>query len=241
MNPQQPLRVNPHNLVTRVLASLILLGVIMAARAADSSPDKANFIERCHAPSVVLCLPLDTEAEIARLRTVPAHLDAKTRIQFDPAERAARFTVPSRSPADSSGGLYIRFPKPMVDVYFAYDVRYPADFLRFKFRGGGWKMFILGQGREGCAPYEVVGTNPYYGGYPRFYYMCGIFAGVEVWNPYKDDENVFDFQPGGDTECLRLSPPRTRPCAMFVPDRWVNLPGPCQRFCKSARGLANHE
>ncbi len=207
--------------VASALILLTMLGVTGTPAAADTNPDKASFAERCRAPSVVLCVPLDSEAEIARLRTVPRHLDAKTRIQLDPVERAARFTVPPRSPADTSGSLYIRFPKPMVDVFFAFDVRYPADFLRYRFKSDGWKIFILGQGPEGCAPYAVVGVNGYYRRYPSFYYMCGIFAGVEVFNPYKDDANEYDFQPGRDTQCLRSGRQRGLPCAFFVPDQWV--------------------
>jgi len=209
--------------ITAGAAWLVLSAPLSSPRAAvDTLPKPASFRTRCAAPGVALCLALDSESEIARLRTVPKQLDARTRIQFDAGLRAAQFTVPSKSAADSSGSLMIKFPRGLTDVYVAFDVYYPADFLQYRFKsGGGWKMFILGQGGEGCAPYEIVGGNLYYNGYPRFYYLCGIFAGVEVQNPYGDNSSEFDYQPGGDTQCLRHGRKGSPPCAVFVADQWV--------------------
>ena len=177
---------------------------------------------RCHAKGVVRCLSLKSEVEIARFRTVPKHLGRRARIQYDPAMQAARFTVPSNSAADTSGSLHIPFPFPMSDVYVAFDVYYPADFLAARFRkSNGWKMFILGQGSQGCSPYEVVGVNLYWRGYPNFYYLCGRYLQVAVRNPYGDNSSEYDYQPGGDTQCLRHGISGLSGCARFVPNQWL--------------------
>lgn len=172
---------------------------------------------------MVTCLALGSESEIARLRFSPPPLAADNRIQWDPVARAARFTIPPRSAADSSGQLHIPFPRPMGDVYFSFDVRYPADLLRYHFKGGGgWKVFILGQGQEGCAPFEIVANNPSYSARPGFYYICGAASqNVAVQNPFGDNLSQFDYQPGGETACLRSPVAGSKPCAVFEPDTWI--------------------
>ncbi len=173
---------------------------------------------------MVICLALDSEEEISRLRFSPQSLSASNRIQWDAKAKAARFTIPPFSAADSSGQLHIPFPRPMVDVYFSFDVRYPRELLSYKFEGGGgWKIFILGQGKEGCAPYELVANNQYYRGHPGFYYICGsALRHVALQNPRGDNLSQFDYQPGGDTECLRQPVVGAKPCAFFEPDTWIN-------------------
>lgn len=199
--------------------------VLLLARPGTAISDGgsgAGFNARCHASGVVVCLAFDSEAQIDRYRSTPKHIDPRDWIRWDPGMHAARFTVPPRSPADSSGMLDIPFPVPLSNLYVSFEVRYPADFLSYRFRGGGgWKMFILGQGKEGCAPYEIVGNDNYYRGFPNFYYLCGTFEPIEKQNPFGDNSDEFDLQPGGDTQCLRTGPPRKLPCARFVPDRWV--------------------
>ena len=191
-----------------------------AAECAGTGRD--DFLQRCRSVAVVVCLPLDSQPEIAKFRVSPPKLAPDDRIQSDPVMHAARFTIPPHSAADTSGHLQIPFPEPLVDVYVSFDVRYPDAFLKYRFRGGGgWKMFILGQGKEGCAPYEIVGNDLYYRGFPNFYYMCGVFQSVDVQNPFGDSLDQFDMQPGGDTQCLRNGPPRKLPCARFVADEWV--------------------
>jgi len=191
-------------------------------RALSASEIRGSWVSRCHANGVVRCLELNSDAEITPIRTVPGFLDASTRIQYDPAMRAAKFTVPSYSPADTSGSLHIPFPSQMADVYVAFDVYYPADFLAAQFHGSeGWKMFILGQGNQGCSPYEVVGINSAFRGHPNFYYECGAFVSVAVRDPNGDNPFEYDYQPGGDTQCLRHGIPGLSGCARFVPDQWV--------------------
>ena len=182
----------------------------------------ASFTDRCNAVGVVECLAFDSESMVDRYRSTPSHIDRRDWIHWDPISNSAQFTVAPRSPADSSGMLDIPFPTPLTNLYVSFDVRYPANFLSYRFKGGGgWKMFILGQGPEGCAPYEIVGVDAYYRGFPNFYYLCGTFEPIEKQNPFGNDIDEFDLQPGGDTQCLRNGPPRTLPCARFVPDRWV--------------------
>lgn len=213
--------------LARRLALVFLLLGTHASHAGVATPSDAEtgrdaFLQRCRSLGVVVCLPLDSQQEIAKLRVSRPGLAPDDQIQIDPAMRAARFSIPSRSPADTSGHLQIPFPFPLVNVYASFDVRYPAGFLKYRFRGGGgWKMFTLGQGKEGCAPYEIVGSNLYYRGFPGFYYMCDVFQPVEVQNPFGDSLDQFDMQPGGDTQCLRNGSERNLPCARFVADEWV--------------------
>ena len=213
-------------LATKAWISLALCGIVPilvlgTTWAADVS-GRVKFFSRCQSPAVTMCLPLDTAKEIDRFRSTPRHLAPADYIQLDPADNAARFTIAPRSGSDTSGMLDVHFPDPLIDVYVSFDVRYPSEFLRYRFRtGGGWKMFILGQGPEGCAPYEVVGVNFGYSGFPSFYYMCGTFVPVAVQNPYGDSADQFDLQPGGDSQCLMHPRPGSPPCARFVGDAWV--------------------
>jgi hypothetical protein len=206
------------------VATVIVLAGSQAA-AADIAPViDPGFARRCKDSAVVLCLPLASQAEVSRFMFAPQHLEANQRIQWDSSMNAARFTVPPYSPADSSGQLHIPLPQPLAEVYFSFDVRYPADLMKYKFKGGGgWKIFILGQGKQGCAPYELVANNPYYRGYPSFYYICGVASrGVVLQDPFGDNSSQFDYQPGGDTACLRSPDPRAKPCALIEADEWVN-------------------
>src|SRR5512144_1441387 len=104
---------------TAPLALLLASASIWAATPIDPG---GSYAERCRAAGVVLCVPLDSEARIAPLRSVPGHLDAESRIQYDPSKQAARFTIPSRTSSDSSGFVQVRFPKPLMDVYVSFDV-----------------------------------------------------------------------------------------------------------------------
>lgn len=203
-----------------LLAIAVLIGGSASAAEKAEAPNP-GFAARCKDPSVEVCLALNSEEEIARLRFTPSHLNASNRIQWDADAKAARFTIPSRSPADSSGQLHIPFPQPLADVYFSFDVRYPRDLLRYPFKSeGSWKIFILGQGKEGCAPYELVGY--YSHSYPGFYYICRTGSQiVAVQNPFGDNPSQFDYQPGGDTACPRTPDSRAKPCAFFEPDEWV--------------------
>jgi len=204
------------------VAALLLLLATQTLAAMPKEETEAEFAARCRSVAAGICLSLNSEAEIASLRSVPQHLTTDTRIQWDPTHNAARFTIASRSPADSAGQLHIPFPASLTDVYFSFDVRYPSAFLKHRFiHNGGWKMFILGQGKAGCAPYEIVANNAYYRGYPSFYYKCGEFRGVAVQNPTGDNPSQFDYQPGGDTSCMRHPDPRAKPCAKFEADSWV--------------------
>jgi hypothetical protein len=203
-----------------VVATWLCAASVHAATPHEATEDE--FMALCKQVSAEVCLPLNSESEIAALRTVPRHLTPENRIQWDPKQKAARFTIPSRSGADSAGQLHIPFPTPRSEVYISFDVRYPAELLAHRFsHNGGWKIFILGQGKEGCAPYEIVGGNAYYGGYPRFYYQCGVFRGVDVQNPTGNNPSQFDYQPGGETSCMRQPDPAAKPCARFEADVWV--------------------
>jgi len=189
---------------------------------ADDMGARESFLARCRSSAVVVCLPFDRVYEVERYRSTPRHLAAADHIQLDGSMGAARFTIPPRSGSDTSGMLDVPFPEPLINVYVSFDVRYPKDLLDYRFKtGGGWKMFILGQGKEGCAPYEVVGVNAYYANKPVFYYMCKIFEPVAKRNPYGDNGDEFDLQPGGDTECLMHRKNHPLPCAHFIPNEWV--------------------
>lgn len=228
INPVIPAEIKTHPFWFHrqmLFVAAFIMFVSTQAVAGDMAPAiDPGFARRCKDPSVVLCIPLASEAEISRFQFAPKHLDANQKIQWDASTSAARFTIPPHSPADSSGQLHIPLPHPMVDIFFSFDVRYPADLLRYKFKGGGgWKIFILGQGKEGCAPYELVANNPYYRGYASFYYICGARSqNVAVQNPLGNNSSQFDYQPGGDTACMRSPEPRAKPCGLLEADEWIN-------------------
>ena len=211
----------PDRVVRSLTAGLLCLVFARLGWAGDVT---AAWPEVCQSPGVFLCEDLATETSIAKFRITPKHIGPETAISPDAEMAGARFTVPSNSPADTSGHLHVPFSGRFRDIYLSFQVYYPKAFLKQRFAGsGGWKIFILGHGRQGCAANEVVGGNPYFSGYPRFYYSCGRFLGVHTRNPYGDNSSEYDYQPGGDTQCLRHGKNGLEGCSRFAGDKWVTF------------------
>ena len=103
----------------RLLALLILILVGHAIAAETTNAPDKGFAARCKDNAVVTCFALDSEAEIGRFRFSPQHLEASNRIQCDANAKAARFTVPPLTPADSAGQLHIPLSQLLADVYFS--------------------------------------------------------------------------------------------------------------------------
>jgi hypothetical protein len=102
-----------------------------------------------------------------------------------------RFTIPSNSGAGASGSWFVNFSDDFSarfgegeSFYVQWRQRFSRTFLETRFRGGGWKQAIIGEGdRPGYAPdgkvvwsctqLELVVTNGYMRGHPQMYHSCG--------------------------------------------------------------------
>jgi hypothetical protein len=102
-----------------------------------------------------------------------------------------RFTIPSRSGAGTSGSWFVNFSDDFTvrfgegsEFYVQWRQRFSRDFLETRFRGGGWKQAIVGEGdRPGYAPdgkvvwsctqLELAVQNTSLRGYPQMYHSCG--------------------------------------------------------------------
>src|SRR5512143_1409805 len=89
----------------RRIAQLVAIMMFSVVSGAVSGRPQVNsgfgdFFSRCTAITVLVCLPLDSAAEIDRYRSTPKYLDPADWIQWDQSMHAARFTIPPHSGTD---------------------------------------------------------------------------------------------------------------------------------------------
>src|SRR3989338_3889437 len=117
---------------------------------------------------------------------------------------AIKMTIPSNSPADTSGAYFTNFSTDILtqfgansDFYIQYRQRFSPEFLNTFYQGGGgWKQSIIGTGdKTGCTPstsaggqcysscstLETVVQNSYQEGFAQMYNSC---TGSASHGPY---------------------------------------------------------
>jgi len=123
-----------------------------------------------------------------------------------------RFTIPSRSGAGASGSWFANFSDDFSvrfgegeEFYVQWRQRFSTKFLETRFRGGGWKQTIIGEGDRpdyapdnkvvwSCTQLELVVNNNYMRGYPQMYHSCGAkdgqYEGLYLYQgiDYRPDE-----------------------------------------------------
>ena len=200
-------------LAIAVAASVLQLAGC-AASPDDGGLDRADFASRCAAPGVIQCFGFDSQAEIAPHVACGAACPEWDGAVAVSGGGALRMTIPSQSPADTSGHFRFNFTPGTrhggVDA--AYPVQFgegeeffvqwrqrfsPAFLETFYEKGGGWKQAIVGEGdRPGapaysCTQLEIVVQNNYQRGYPQLYHSCGGKDGL--YEPIFQDGAV-DYQ-----------------------------------------------
>jgi hypothetical protein len=167
-----------------------------------------SFASRCADPAVVRCVTFDSPDQIPDLNAPelgdrqgrgPMGLIRSAGPGFVPdldctlavSGCSLRFTIPSRSGAGASGSWFVNFSDDFSvrfgegeEFYVQWRQRFSPAFLATRYRGGGWKQAIIGEGdRPGYAPdgrvvwsctqLELVLVNGYMRGYPQMYHSCG--------------------------------------------------------------------
>ncbi len=171
--------------------SIMLSGCVSSsALTTDFSAERADFSTRCRAPGVIRCFGFDSQAEVEPY--LYAGFDGKIRPEIDKDVKASgtgslRFTVPSHSPADSSGSFQFNFADDLSvqfgegqEFFVQWRQRFSPEFLDTFYEGGlGWKQIVIGEGDRpgffapGCTQLEIVVSNTGQRGYPQMYHSCG--------------------------------------------------------------------
>ena len=122
-----------------------------------------------------------------------------------------KFTIPSNSPADTSGSFFTNFSPDLLtqfgenaEFYIQWRQRFSPEFLNTLYTGGGgWKQVIIGTGDEpgctastsasglchsSCSPLETVVQNTYHRGFAQMYNSC---SGSSSHGPYAAFEEPF--------------------------------------------------
>ena len=202
-----------------VVAGLLL--AVAALSACETFDDdvpigRASFAERCADPNVVQCIGFDTQESVAADIDCGATCPAVDRTVFASGGGSLKMTIPSQSPANTSGDFRINFTPG--STHGGKDAAYPVQFgegdefyvqWRQRFSpalldtyfedGGGWKQAIIGEGdRPGvpaysCTELELVVQNTYQRGYAQMYHSCGAKDGqYEGIDQYGEVDYVAD-------------------------------------------------
>lgn len=167
-----------------------------------------SFTLRCQAPGVVRCVSFDSQDQIEE-RSGWRVGDQQGRgpmglITSGPSDHppaldcnvavngcSLRFTIPSRSGPGASGSWFVNFSDDHSvqfgegeEFYVQWRQRFSREFLATRFRGGGWKQVIIGEGDRpheaqggkvvwSCTQLELVVVNASMRGFPQMYHSCG--------------------------------------------------------------------
>lgn len=178
------------------VVAVALLSAGCAAPLDDGGLAPANFAIRCAGPGVIQCFGFDSQAEIAPHIACGAACPERDAAIAASGSGSLRMTIPSKSPADTSGAFRLNFTPGT--THGGADAAYPVQFgegeeffvqWRQRFsqhfletyyrRGAGWKQAIVGEGdRPGvrvssCTQLEIVVQNNFLRGYAQLYHSCG--------------------------------------------------------------------
>src|SRR5262245_31505489 len=182
----------------------------------------ADFQTRCQTPGVIRCVGFDQASDIAATDwgsnsgsysgTATPVLDSTVKAS---GNSALKFTIPSNSPANSSGGYWTNFSADLStqfgensDFYVQWRQRFSPEFVNTMYQGGGgWKQTIIGTGdmagcttsnlancTSSCTALEVVTQNTFQRGYPQMYNSCTGSASHGAYAAFEQAFGSFDFK-----------------------------------------------
>jgi hypothetical protein len=198
----------------------------------------ADFTARCSTAGVIRCFGFDSFADVKR------HLDPAWggvyQAGIDPKTKASgagslRFTIPTKSGANSSGQFWLEFADDLSvqfgageEFYVQWRQRFSLELLTTDYKGGnGWKQIIIGEGsRPGhtayaCTEIQVVVENTYQVGAPRMYHSCGNKDGqFDSLQVYGQQQQAYLIQNAVGCPHNKVTSP---PCFMYKPNQWMTF------------------
>jgi len=199
------------------------LAVWLAGIGAGTSPAWAqDFQARCQMPGVIRCIGFDQASDLATTAwgsNTGFYSGASTPV-LDPNVKASgnsalKFTIPSNSGANTSGGYWANFSTDLLtqfgensDFYVQWRQRFSPEFLSTVYQGGGgWKQAIIGTGDSpGCTPsnlsqctssctdLEVVTQNTNQRGFAQMYNSCSGSTSHGPYAAFEEKFGSFDFK-----------------------------------------------
>jgi len=173
----------------------------------------------CAQPGVIRCVGFDSASDIAGTYgnnsgilppsfsgAIPPALDTSVKAS---GASALKFTIPSNSPADTSGSYFTNFSSDLQtqfgansEFYIQWRQRFSPEFLNTMYQGGsGWKQDIIGTGDKpggalysSCTALEVVLVDQYYRGFPEIYNSCTGSTSHGPYFPFEEPFGQFDFK-----------------------------------------------
>jgi len=200
----------------------------------------ADFHARCNSPGVIRCVGFDSPIEIAGGYGGDSGIfSGATTPTIDSAVKASgngslKFTIPSRSGADSSGSYFTNFSKDLSvqfgensNFYVQWRQRFSPEFLSTFYRNGeGWKQAIVGTGDQpghryaSCTTLEVVVQNAYQRGFAQIYNSCTGSSSHGPYDGFQERVGAYDFKLQNarmGSSCL-YSQGKTNPSTFFPPE-----------------------
>ncbi len=236
-----------------LLGVSLLVLACRAAFAAEPSPAAAtqDFNTRCKQPGVVKCVGFDRPGDISGRYGQPSgiHKGASEPV-LDTAIKASgnsslKFTIPSQSPADTSGSYFTNFSDDLAlqfgenqEFFVQWRQRFSRELLTTRYRGGyGWKLAIVGSGDQpkktygSCTALEIVVNSYYQEGFPILYNSCTGSSSHRAYDPFSERLPPHDFKLQNARpapHCLYSQRPSsflppTGNCFGYFPDEWMTF------------------
>jgi hypothetical protein len=180
----------------------------------------------CTSPGVVKCVRFDAAADFntgaggrdgaqgQRAGILPPYGTTNyTRVTRDTSVKASgassmRFTIPAKSPADSSGSYFTNFSDDLSvqfgensEFYVQWRQRFSPEFLATKYAGGeGWQQFVVGTGdtrgkiQDRCTSLQLVVKNSYHRGFPQMSHSCSGSSSHRAHDPFEQLHGAYDYK-----------------------------------------------
>lgn len=228
---------------------MLLACPLRPAAAADAST--ADYQKRCAQAGVIRCVGFDTAADIkGRYGNPSGILIGASEPVLDTAVKASggsslRFTIPSQSPADTSGAYFTNFSDDLSvqfgenqEFFVQWRQRFSPALLTTRYRGGqGWKLAIVGTGDQpkkryaSCTALEVVVNSFYQEGFPGMYNSCTGSTSHRAYHPFQEPVPPHDFKLQNARRapyCLYSQKPSSYlppagNCFGYFPDEWMTF------------------
>ena len=219
--------------------ALLLSFLHTPACQAQNRPDpNEDYKSRCDAAGVIRCIGFDSE-DVVKPHLTPAW-DGVYRAEVDTNVKASgagslRFTIPTKSPANTSGSFWLDFADDYSvqfgageEFYVQWRQRFSPEMLETAYKGGnGWKQIVIGEGdRPGhtaytCTDIQIVVEDTYQVGAPRMYHSCGRKDGqFEPLQVFSQAQQSWFIQNALSCTNYKVTSP---PCFKYVPNQWMTF------------------
>lgn len=222
-----------------------------SASPADDQLSTLDFQQRCAQPGVIRCVGFDDNSALrgkwgdpsgSTAGAAPPTIDTVTKAS---GEGSLKFTIPSRSGADSSGLYFTNFSDDLgvrlgenQAFFIQWRQRFSREMIATHYKGNGWKLLIVGTGDKAGKPYgsctalEIVVQSFYNSGFPILYNSCTGSASHGPYDLFQEPVQPSDFklQNGRASPYCLYSMSRTSSyfppagnCYGYVADQWMTF------------------